>query len=839
MSVARPRLEHLPLALCAFLLVVVFLPLLRLGWKNRLVSAVLGLGRGRPARTATFTSRPGRRFANLPFRNKEQRRVCSGDNVQYCPHPRGCRYLLATKHARRDDKDKIEDKLGNHPMGNGTDVPKQNSEGREGNEPNTRKHYRFGDHLQVLDHRDLIDYYQDVQRHLGSGERESNEPPRFSLQYLQPRHLKSMVRCILNHHPRDREGGQHPELVVSKSDLQHWLRSIEVRRRWKLTRILLFGEEHTLFDSHPTASYNFASEPETTSGSEQQPLVTNQWWWQTEGIAEQAAPGFTETILGMYRYGHANATIHPKKFLSRLASGRAFKGDFRALLEEHCRLSRTAATAPMTSTDGFTTDGPDQDVHPEKSRPVSGRQDLNSKLNMIALYDEIVGDQSKGEDREHHDLELIGWFVDELEESFQNRLHRHCDASSVEQFVGDEHESGTSQKIPAFASLPTVGREQLDLLRAVCDLPVGNAASSSSSSPANWATSQTSDGGLSVGKKGERDLSAFLEETRALPCPRQRVLAPVWVRHRAKNRRNTKGKCRCVLELPERRNEAQDTGGLKILPSHAVSMGTTTEYDAMVVRIVGEEENDSGIELTTDCNGQRTMVIDEVWEAKATLDPSALLDALEKKVRSLRAILLSSDSGVLNLDAEGGSGTNIPAYDNATASFVILPQSRHHGLVAPAAAGLSSKSLAMVYRAGIQPSFRSSVLETFDKECSHSNNYGNDEDLRKTNECDKLPQIGAFASRMIGPRAGARRIQTIVYERLLETDLETVRAVIAGNSTTDNGNEPSTHGLVREDSLELVERILRLVRAVRPVVVVGTLPSEEARDVPAPSKTAP
>ena len=87
---------------------------------------------------------------------------------------------------------------------------------------------------------------------------------------------------------------------------------------------------------------------------------------------------------------------------------------------------------------------------------------------------------------------------------------------------------------------------------------------------------------------------------------------------------------------------------------------------------------------------------------------------------------------------------------------------------------------------------------------------------------------------MISPGAAARRIQTIVYERLLETDLSTVKGVVLMHKSRchdteqdkNSGDDPlRCNQLVRDRSLEIVERILKLIETLRPIAVVGRLPS--------------
>ena len=85
-----------------------------------------------------------------------------------------------------------------------------------------------------------------------------------------------------------------------------------------------------------------------------------------------------------------------------------------------------------------------------------------------------------------------------------------------------------------------------------------------------------------------------------------------------------------------------------------------------------------------------------------------------------------------------------------------------------------------------------------------------------------IPQIGVFATRMIGPGAAARRIQTIVYEKMLESDLTTVKGVAqrGHGGVCDEEMDSHCNRLVRDRSVEIIERILGLIDTLRPIVVV-------------------
>lgn len=631
--------------------------------------------------------------------------------------------------------------------------------------------------LKVFEYTDLLEYYNQTKEFLrlpGDGnttdlnvedtisslsalstkeqscdenEREtSNDDRIFSLQFLEPRHRKSMMRCVLNHHywgdTIDKSKARSRD-VVTKTDFQRRLRLVERRKRWKMTRRLLLGDEND---------------------------GEGNLWWETGVIRDESAPEFMPGIEEFRNHGSVNRFCYetpkqkieePKKFLSRLARGRKYKGDFRSLLEDY------VATA----------EGIPNDVNGD---------------DLIALYDEIIDDSSKSKPKSgdnNYELSLLRLFVDELEETFNNNNN------------DDRHNPNME------ASALIVDAKQINLLRAICDLDIF----SYSPPPSKSSNFTAFDDGRSVGKRGERDLEAFLLERSKTPQNtgiRQpflspRVLSPVWVRPQSKNRRNLKDKCRYVLEIPTPpTNKA----------ASAISLGTTSEYDAMVVDVV----NGNGKDKDTKSNGEiqrHIMVIREVWDAKATLDPSALLDVLEKKVLSLQKLLFDPSYRVANLNDDhnevetGDNGMTVSMEDVANFSIVAIENDEETSAV--------HSSSPMLYRVGI---------ETM---CTNPENHDSETDAVQ----NSFPRVGIFASRMINPQAAAKRIQTIVYERLLETDLETVANVVCCNSRSGKKlsfsqkqiNPSRINILVRDHSIEMVERILRSIVATRPTVVIGIL----------------
>jgi len=258
-------------------------------------------------------------------------------------------------------------------------------------------------------------------------------------------------------------------------------------------------------------------------------------------------------------------------------------------------------------------------------------------------------------------------------------------------------------------------------------------------------------------------------------------------------------------------------------------LGTTSEFDAMVVGIINRRDTTSG---DGDPDEDPIMAIREVWDAKATLDPFALLDVLDKKVESLHKILDNKTSHIINLsDLSSFAGDSISSFvgmnqggnKNADegAYFVVLPSLENKDT--------DTNLSPMVYRVGIE-----SPQTT-------KRNYDDDPtpDDESSNIQSPLPHVGVFASRMISPGASARRIQTMVYERLLETDLATVKGLLhchqhntmCGNNEdrlsweTDHEHfDLHTHQQVQDRSINIVKRLLQLIHKLRPTVVVGTLP---------------
>ena len=761
---------------------------------------------------------------------------------------------------------------------------------------------RYGDLIRVYDYLDLIEYYNETKRILlrqggsaGAGEGVGTHATRpFAIRHLEPRHRKSMIRCVLNHRTdgtgseRNSRMGSMPSTAtlagatmpaiatraepdtmaaadgkkpkpspiayMSKAEFKHRLRLVERRERWKMTRRLLFGDV-------------VSGDDISTNGDDNAYSKKIPRWWESGIITEEEAPGFLsgikdyENSLVAPKDGFTTKTFdedsdYPKKMLSRMARGRTFKGDFRALLEAFCIAADAVDTDATGSNDAGGVNG----------RGSHDNGVADARKDLIPLYERIIGEgggvkqKSKTSDKKYEDgLHLLRLFIDELETS-DLASPKASPEASLESSDDEAGAARTEQVTPL-----VVGTEKILLMRKICDLDVFHSSPppprKSSSSPTVDDVFAPDDGGRSVGKRGERDLVAYLAEkenerrTKAtttetkLSPPPTMVLSPVWVRPKRKNRANTKQKCRYVLEIPTTKatgEKATNDGG------SVVSLGTTSEFDAMVVRVIGDDGNhDREHELDCESDGDGTnqnedsrpiMAIQEVWDAKATLDPAALLDVLNKKVPSLQKIL-HENFRVANLTDPcflvREDGTRIVATTKEHngkitdgVNFVVLPfgkDEKKDPCRNKSNETTTNGSSPLIYRVGI--------------EATDNNNNNNNEDRHRL----FLPQIGVFASRIISPGAAARRIQTVVYERLLETDIETVKDVVRKNS---HGNKDDcSSGAVEDygalginidvdaasrcgrpvvdDSLQIVEQVLELIDTVRPITVVGTLSSTD------------
>lgn len=125
------------------------------------------------------------------------------------------------------------------------------------------------------------------------------------------------------------------------------------------------------------------------------------------------------------------------------------------------------------------------------------------------------------------------------------------------------------------------------------------------------AAPQPRDGGKRRGKRGECDLKEYLDDIHGGSSVQ--ILAPVWVRN--KSRKPISKRCSNVIEVsPE-----VDLNGM------------TTEFDAISVQLQGH-----------------SLQIAQVWEAKATLDPTTLYEILTKNYGTIASIFRHPSQLVFN-----------------------------------------------------------------------------------------------------------------------------------------------------------------------------------------------
>jgi hypothetical protein len=130
------------------------------------------------------------------------------------------------------------------------------------------------------------------------------------------------------------------------------------------------------------------------------------------------------------------------------------------------------------------------------------------------------------------------------------------------------------------------------------------------------ASAQPMDGGKASGKKGELDLLTYLDSRFRLDGDANtRVLAPVFIE--SKTNKPMSSKCPYVIQV---NNDAMELDG------------RTSELDAIVISTNKSEEDVTVVRIL------------EVWEAKATLHPLTIHDALTKKYQAVSNMVLSTDS---------------------------------------------------------------------------------------------------------------------------------------------------------------------------------------------------
>jgi hypothetical protein len=729
----------------------------------------------------------------------------------------------------------------------------------------------------VLNSNDMIEYYNKTKQILQRDDDDDNDEliSTMNSKFLELRHKKSMMRCVLNNYEKaystnadsndDSNRVETKDIeevtLISKVEFQQRLRLIERRNKWNVTHQLLFGCDDNDID-------NDQNETETENENGNNASSSSYWWMRKDSVIDNGkAPEFLVGIQEHYNFDIIDSSINttmkilktrnnkkhssssydyetnedPKRFLSRLARGRTYKGNFRNLLENIF------------------------DVN-------------DSKRSLISLYDEIIGvdvveDGEKVECGCDKEVQLLHSFVDELEREQQQQQQEEevpmttCSVSELDATAGRRL---------------IVNQEQIDLLRMICNL--NNNSNNGSSSSSNMVVDD--DGGRSWGKRGESNLNLYLEERQKQKSTMRRlgessidnttttrsslsstmVLSPVWVRGKKKNRQqnncnnnndksrkknnssnnnkknnfninNSKQRCQYVLEIPN----------TNIL----LSSGTTSEFDAMVVRTATYDNNHNNGVQKEQMEEQKpvvvalpTMIIEEVWDAKATLDPSALMDVLNKKVTSLQKILFHNydndndndddDDGNSEKNREGERSTIIEA---AGAKFVIFPDNNSKKYLNTKTA---ATTMPMVFQVGIGSN---NIGDGDDSKINNdSNSFDDNDDGIKTGGCCQqqnillLPQIGIFANRMFSPKSAARRIETLVYERLLETDIDTVISIIMtrnNNNNNNNNNDVENNGsdhnhhhrrhrrIIRRESMKITESIIRLIETIQPIVVIG------------------
>jgi len=267
------------------------------------------------------------------------------------------------------------------------------------------------------------------------------------------------------------------------------------------------------------------------------------------------------------------------------------------------------------------------------------------------------------------------------------------------------------------------------------------------------------DGGRSLGRRGESDLTSYLEgrvhnETRTS----RMVVSNVYVKSPSKHLRQTN----------QSNNPSKRLHPVLIL-SNADLVGMTSEFDSIIL------EKDAVSE---------TIRISELWEAKASLTPVTISDALFKKMQALREVLKDPDAAIYfnprlyehpQLLRDFLAATIVEDYDRIVGEddSITVPLASHHGV--------------------------------------------NSEDKADCWE-DQSPVgigLGIFGMDLMGPKAAARRMQLIQCEKLLE---QSVDAVLEG---LDTGY------LLAPDVRPQLESMLRAAQVLRPTLVVPMTEDEQ------------
>lgn len=271
------------------------------------------------------------------------------------------------------------------------------------------------------------------------------------------------------------------------------------------------------------------------------------------------------------------------------------------------------------------------------------------------------------------------------------------------------------------------------------------------------ASPQPADGGKASGVQSELNLMTYLEQSIISASPaRLQILAPVFLqsqkrRNKGGNKRTPNPKCPYTIELPP----------------HIDLTGKTTELDALVVELLPGS--------TTIPHAVR---IHQVWEAKATLHPMTIGDALFKKAQVLEYFVNENADDDADDDSAGVSSSSSGAAPSCSSATLQI-----HG---------------QLY---------SILLPT---QNTADNNNNNDED--ESSSPSSLTTFGIFGKNLLPPAAGVRRMECVLAERLLDTS---VRAVQEG-LTTGRVQVP------RERIQEQLERLISTAQKYQATMVVGS-----------------
>jgi hypothetical protein len=248
-----------------------------------------------------------------------------------------------------------------------------------------------------------------------------------------------------------------------------------------------------------------------------------------------------------------------------------------------------------------------------------------------------------------------------------------------------------------------------------------------------------------IGQQTESDLTSYLKKKKysEIDDGTTQILSPVLIQpttrkngkqqqRRQRRQRLKSNKHRYAIEVPSDH------------PTVIISSGFTNEFDAMVVSFDGN-----------------TIEIDEVWDAKATLDIKSIYNVLKKKVSSIQSIL--------NYDI------------NDDVQFVLYDDDDDND-------GVNSK----VYKIRRQP--------------------------------ENFPKIGIFGSRLVPPKDAAKKFQLSICERHLEQDLQFVQTILTTTTATDCGYN-ATNAVVLpafvDEQVRYLQQMIQIIETIKPTIVVA------------------